>query len=77
MIEVALQIPLEEFIANKDLWPTDKDAPITIYCGRGHRFTMAAAMMWTYGYPDVTSLSGGFGGWVNAGYPDAEYAAML
>jgi rhodanese-related sulfurtransferase len=37
---------------------------------------MAAAMMWTYGYTDVTSLSGGFGGWAEAGYPVVEYAAV-
>ena len=76
LIEGSIHIPLEEFIANKDLWPADMDAPITIYCGSGHRSTMAAAMMWTYGYTDVTSLSGGFGGWADAGYPVVEYAAV-
>jgi rhodanese-related sulfurtransferase len=32
------------------------------------------AILWTYGYDNVTSLSGGFGGWVDAGYPVIEYA---
>jgi rhodanese-related sulfurtransferase len=62
-------VPLEEFIANKDLWPADKDAALNIYCGSGHRSTMAMAMLWSYGYSDVTSLKGGFGGWAGEGYP--------
>ena len=61
-------IPLEEFIANKDLWPSDKDTAIRIYCGSGHRSTMAMTMMWSYGYSDVKSLKGGFGGWAGEGY---------
>jgi len=80
-----IHIPVEEFIANRDLWPTDLDTPITVYCGSGHRSTIAASMLWNYGYTDVTSLSGGFGGWVSAGYPalagapdlDSMYTAFL
>ena len=62
-------IALEEFIANKDLWPADKDAPLAVYCGSGHRSTMAMTMLWSYGYSDVKSLKGGFGGWAGEGYP--------
>ena len=62
-------LPLEEFIANKDLWPADKDTPLTVYCGSGHRSTMAMTMLWSYGYSDVKSLKGGFGGWAAEGYP--------
>jgi len=62
-------VPLEEFIANKDLWPADKDASLAVYCGSGHRSTMAMTMLWSYGYTDVTSLKGGFGGWATEGYP--------
>lgn len=62
-------------IDRKDIWPADKDAEIVIYCGSGHRSTMAMEMLLSYGYSNVTSLSGGFGGWVEAGYPVAEYAA--
>jgi rhodanese-related sulfurtransferase len=67
-------IPIEEFIAGIDMWPVDTDTTITVYCGSGHRSTMAMAILWTYGYDNVTSLSGGFGGWVDAGYPVVEYA---
>ncbi len=69
-----VHIPLEDFIAEMDLWPADLDAPIVVYCGSGHRSTMAMAMLWSYGYTDVHSLKGGFSGWVEAGYPVAEMA---
>ncbi len=68
-------IPLEEFIAMKDKWPAAQDTPIVVYCGSGHRSTMAMTMLWSYGYSDVRSLKGGFGGWAEAGYPVAEYDA--
>ena len=70
-----IAIPLEDLIDSKDLWPADKDAEIVIYCGSGHRSTMAMEMLLSYGYSNVTSLSGGFGGWVEAGFPVVEYAA--
>ncbi|KAA3643534.1 MAG: hypothetical protein DWQ07_23800 [Chloroflexi bacterium] len=68
-------IPLESFIDMIDEWPADKDATIVVYCGSGHRSTIAAAIMWAYGYTDVRSLKGGFSGWADAGYATAEYVA--
>jgi rhodanese-related sulfurtransferase len=56
-------------------WPADKDATIVIYCGSGHRSTIAMAILWSYGYSNVTSLKGGFGGWVDAGFPVVEAVA--
>ena len=70
-----IHIALEDFIANMDLWPAEKDARIVVYCGSGHRSTMAASMLGLYGYTDVWSLQGGFGGWETAAYPVVEYAA--
>lgn len=70
-----VHVPLESFIAMKDQWPADLDAPIVVYCGSGHRSTIAMSILWSYGYSDVHSLRGGFGGWVEAGYPAAEFAA--
>jgi rhodanese-related sulfurtransferase len=71
-----VHIPLEDFVAHKDLWPADKDTPIAIYCGSGHRSTMAMSILQAYGYSDVRSLKGGFSGWVEAGYPVVEYEEM-
>ncbi len=70
-----IHIPLETFVDQQELWPADKDTPIVIYCGSGHRSTMAMAILWSYGYSDVGSLKGGFGGWVEAGYPVIELQA--
>jgi len=63
-----LTIPMESFIADMAMWPADKDAEIVIYCGSGHRSTMAMTILLGNGYTNVTSLSGGFGGWKGAGY---------
>jgi rhodanese-related sulfurtransferase len=68
-------IPLEEFVNMKDQWPADMDANIVVYCGSGHRSTIAMTILYAYGYTDVSSLKGGFGGWVEAGYPIIEFAA--
>jgi len=38
---------------------------------------MAMAILWTYGYGDVKSLNGGFGGWAEADYPVAGGMAAL
>ena len=70
-----LTIPLESFIADKSMWPTDKDAEIVVYCGSGHRSTMAMTILLTEGYTNVTSLKGGFSGWVEASFPVVEYTA--
>ncbi|MCJ7715215.1 MAG: hypothetical protein MUO54_01675, partial [Anaerolineales bacterium] len=52
-----IHIPLESFITSRADWPA-MNAPIAVYCGSGHRSTMAMTIMFAYGYPDVTSLSG-------------------
>lgn len=68
-------IPLEDFIANKDMWPADLETATTVYCGSGHRSTMAMTMLCPYLYNNAESLKGGFGNWLREGYPVAEYAA--
>jgi len=68
--ENVVYIPLEEFVAQKDMWPAE-DAKIVTYCGSGHRSTIAMAVLWSYGYTDVNSLKGGFSAWVEGGYPVA------
>ena len=70
-----LTIPMETFIADKAMWPADKNAEIVVYCGSGHRSTMAMTILLTEGYTNVTSLKGGFGSWAEAGFPVAEFVA--
>lgn len=76
VIEAAnwIHIPLEEFIAGKADWPA-QDAEIVVYCGSGHRSTIAMTILYTYGFENVGSLKGGFGEWVTAGFPVVEYTA--
>ncbi len=69
-----IHVPLETFVAMKDQWPADLDAPIAVYCGTSHRSTIGMSILWSYGYTDVLSLRGGLGSWVDAGYPVVEYA---
>ena len=73
--QTLINIPLESFIANMAMWPADKNAEIVVYCGSGHRSTMAMTILLTNGYTNVTSLKGGFGGWAEAGLPIADYVA--
>ncbi len=67
--ENLVMIPIEAFIARQAEWPQDKEAPIVLVCGSGHRSTIAMAIMWSYGYEDVLSLRGGMGDWMSSGYP--------
>ena len=69
-----VHVPLETFVAMQDQWPADLDAPIIVYCGSGHRSTIAMSILWAYGFSDVHSLKGGLGGWVDAGYPVVAFA---
>lgn len=67
-IEGALQIPIEQFIEMKDMWPA-KDASIVTYCGVGVRGNIAATILRTYGYKNVLNLQGGLTAWVAGGFP--------
>jgi len=68
-------VPLEDFINMKDQWPADKSTPVVVYCGSGHRSTIAMTILWSYGYTNVRSMKGGFAAWNEAGYTVAEAAA--
>jgi rhodanese-related sulfurtransferase len=69
--ENTLTIPIEEIVARRNEWPADRDAPIVVYSGSGHRGSMVMTILRTYGYSEVRSLWGGLGAWVEAGYPAA------
>ena len=46
-----------------------RERPIVIYCAGGVRSAFAAKSLESMGYRQVTSMSGGFNGWKNAGLP--------
>ena len=49
-----------------------RDAHIVLYCAAGNRSALAAETLAQMGYTDVSSLSSGFRGWVEAGGEIAE-----
>ena len=56
-----LEMRIEETVA-------DKSAPIIAYCAGGVRSLIAARTLKEMGYEQVTSMSGGYTAWKNAGY---------
>jgi len=46
----------------------DHDADIVLYCGGGFRSALSADVLQRMGYTNVTSMDGGFTGWVDAGH---------
>ncbi len=45
------------------------EAEIILYCGGGFRSALAADNLQQMGYTKVSSMDGGYSGWVKAGYP--------
>jgi rhodanese-related sulfurtransferase len=44
-----------------------RDAEVVLYCASGNRSALAADSLQAMGYAKVSSLAGGFRGWVEAG----------
>jgi rhodanese-related sulfurtransferase len=72
VIEGAIHIPLEEFVALKGQWPAT-DANVVVYCKAGHRGNIAATILRSYGYSEVRNLKGGFTAWTEAGNPVVDF----
>ena len=47
----------------------DRDAPIVLYCAGGNRSALAARDLMEMGYTRVSSMTGGFKAWKDAGFP--------
>ena len=47
----------------------DVGTELYLYCGGGFRSILAADNLQLMGYRNVTSVDGGFRGWLEAGYP--------
>ena len=58
-------------ILERDIEATvpDSNAAVVLYCGGGYRSALAAEAMQKMGYTQVSSLAGGWRGWVEAGLP--------
>ncbi len=47
----------------------NKNAPIVLYCGGGFRSALAADNLQKMGYTNVTSMIGGYRGWMDGQFP--------
>ena len=63
-------IHLSKGIIERDIekFIPDCNATIVLYCGGGYRSALAADNLAKMGYSNVSSMWGGFGEWIRAGY---------
>ena len=64
---VLIQRGLLEFKIGKQA--PDKDTKIVIYCKSGKRSALSACTLTKMGYTNISSMTGGWLAWVEAGYP--------
>ena len=63
----AKEIPLPVLVDSFDALAPDR--PVVVYCASGYRSSIAASVLRGAGFPDVSDLLGGFGGWESAELP--------
>ena len=64
-----VSIHFREIADHLDELPSDKDAPVALYCRSGPMSVRAATTLAGLGYTKVYSLVGGFNAWAEAGLP--------
>ena len=62
-----VSIPFNEIADHLDQLPTDKDAPVALYCRSGPMSVRAATTLAGLGYTKVYTLAGGFNAWAATG----------
>jgi rhodanese-related sulfurtransferase len=53
----------------RDAWLAERDRPLVLYCGGGHRSALAAKTLQEMGFTQVVSLAEGWRGWTKRGHP--------
>ncbi len=53
----------------RDEWLADRERPLVLYCGGGHRSALAADTLQQMGFVRVRSLREGWTGWTQRGLP--------
>jgi len=64
-----LSIPFNEIADHLAQLPSDRDAPVVLYCRSGSMSVRAATALAGIGYTHVYNLVGGFNAWAAAGLP--------
>ncbi len=64
-----VSIPFDEIGDHLDRLPSDKEAPVALYCRSGSMSARAATTLAGLGYTKVYNLAGGFNAWAAAGLP--------
>jgi rhodanese-related sulfurtransferase len=62
-----LYIPYTELAARAAELPSDKGAPLVVYCQSGHESAIAAQTLLDLGYTNIQNLEGGMAAWVASG----------
>ena len=65
-------VPYNEIEQHLDLFPSDKDARIVIYCRSGNMGNDASQTLVENGYTNVSNLEGGYNQWKAQGLPFGE-----
>ncbi len=69
-IAQARNVPAADFATKAQSLPKNK--PLILVCSNGRDAAKAVATLKAQGFAEVTSLAGGFSGWVQAGMPIAK-----